>query len=232
MLEPIVSQVIQLCPINPFVYRVRLKLPHKAEFSPGQYLKICLTEENHRPFSIAAAPGSDEIELHIGASAHDATAMEVIHFLQLNPTVRVLLPFGEAQLRTAQPRPILVVVGGTGYAYAKSLIEGLLAQPQHPPITLYWGGRNLASLYDLEDAQRWAAQHPQFELVPVLEEAPNGWLGETGLVHQAVLDNGLDLSQYDVYVAGRFEMAAVIREQFSAAGLPAEQLFGDAYSFI
>jgi aquacobalamin reductase/NAD(P)H-flavin reductase len=35
-----------------------------------------------------------------------------------------------------------------------------------------------------------------------------------------------------VYVAGRFEMAKTVREDFTVRGLKVENLFGDAFAFI
>jgi aquacobalamin reductase/NAD(P)H-flavin reductase len=40
------------------------------------------------------------------------------------------------------------------------------------------------------------------------------------------------LTTYQVYVAGRFEMAKVVRDDFIKQGLPITSLFGDAYAFI
>ncbi|MGL6349120.1 MAG: NAD(P)H-flavin reductase, partial [Aeromonas sp.] len=37
---------------------------------------------------------------------------------------------------------------------------------------------------------------------------------------------------YDIYVAGRFEMAGAAREEFKILGAEPERIFGDAYEFI
>ena len=41
-----------------------------------------------------------------------------------------------------------------------------------------------------------------------------------------------DLSDKQVYIAGRFEMAKVARDDFAECGLSTDKLFGDAYAFI
>ena len=48
----------------------------------------------------------------------------------------------------------------------------------------------------------------------------------------AVLADFASLDLYDIYVAGRFEMAAVVRESLRLRGVSADHLFGDAYQFI
>ena len=47
----------------------------------------------------------------------------------------------------------------------------------------------------------------------------------------AVLADFASLDQYDIYVAGRFEMAAVVRQTLRLRGVQDEHLFGDAYQF-
>ena len=59
-----------------------------------------------------------------------------------------------------------------------------------------------------------------------------GWHGRKGMVHEAVLADFASLDQYDIYVAGRFEMAAVVRQTLRLRGVDDEHLFGDAYQYI
>jgi aquacobalamin reductase/NAD(P)H-flavin reductase len=66
----------------------------------------------------------------------------------------------------------------------------------------------------------------------VVEIPEKNWAGKTGWVHQVVLADIKDLATYQVYVAGRFEMAKVVRDDFIKQGLPITSLFGDAYAFI
>ena len=58
------------------------------------------------------------------------------------------------------------------------------------------------------------------------------WTGKSGLVHKAIMDDFVSLHDYDIYVAGRFEMAGAAREEFRILGAEPERIFGDAYEFI
>ena len=51
-------------------------------------------------------------------------------------------------------------------------------------------------------------------------------------MHEAVLSDFHSFSQFDIYVAGRFEMAAVVRDALRHRDVQEEQLFGDAFNFI
>ncbi|RCU45539.1 NAD(P)H-flavin reductase [Corallincola luteus] len=225
-------KVETVTPLTEFVYRVKLRCQTPVEFAAGQYLQLCITERDKRPFSIASVPGDNVIELHIGASTRDGKAMEVIHFLQVNRDIQVELPLGDAQLRQPLARPIILVIGGTGFSYARSIVGELLKQPLSQPVYLYWGGRDRRSLYLAPLAQQWAQQTPHFHFIPVLENPPSGWQGKQGKVHEAVLEDFVSLDSYDVYVAGPFEMAGVVRAAFARQGLHPDHLYGDAYAFI
>ncbi|EVU11431.1 oxidoreductase NAD-binding domain protein [Vibrio parahaemolyticus V-223/04] len=81
----------------------------------------------------------------------------------------------------------------------------------------------------IELAQKYANVH----FVPVVEEAPADWQGKVGNVLQAVSDDFESLENYDIYIAGRFEMAGAAREQFTQnKKAKSERMFADAYAFI
>lgn len=75
--------------------------------------------------------------------------------------------------------------------------------------------------------------HPNLKVIPVVEQPEEGWQGRSGTVLSAVLQDFSSLAEYDIYIAGRFEMAKIARERFVAErGAQEDRLFGDAFSFI
>ena len=111
-------------------------------------------------------------------------------------------------------------------------MQQAIAQGSPRKVSLYWGGRKAADLYQHTLCQQWAAELPWFEYIPVISEPAEGnqWLGRTGYVHQAVLDDHADLSAHQVYACGAPPMVAAARTSFSAErSLPATQFFADAF---
>jgi CDP-4-dehydro-6-deoxyglucose reductase len=97
---------------------------------------------------------------------------------------------------------------------------------------LYWGCRAKRDLYMLDLPQKWAAELPGFEFVPVLSEpeAADAWTGRTGFVHQAVMQDFPDLSAHQVYACGAPVMVDSARADFSAkCGLPADEFYADSF---
>lgn len=211
---------------------VKLKPVGEVTFQPGQYLEILLAENDRRAYSIANVPNpSGVIELHVGAPEDDAKALEVMLALKTG-RVTISPPQGNAFYRENSELPMILVAGGTGYSYTRSILQAVLQKQPQRPVYLFWGTRTLTDMYDFNVLGNLASQHANFRFLPVVENPPADWQGLTGWVHQAVLNHFSDLSGFQVYVAGRFEMAGLIRNEFVPRGLKADNLFGDAYAFI
>lgn len=219
--------------MNDSVFQVLLEPESPVQFKAGQYLAVIMGEGDFRPFSIASVPHESELlELHIGATPDNPYAWEVINQLKESGTVNVQAPGGEAWYRNESHNPIILIAGGTGFSYAWSIARTHLDSDSDRPVTFYWGARKREDLYFHNQLQSLADKYDHFYYRPVLENPPENWDGATGLVHQAVLADFPSLRNKDIYIAGRFDMVKVVREDFAQYELSPGHLFGDALSFI
>jgi len=220
--------------ITDTVYRVRLVPEADFSFRAGQYLMVVMDERDKRPFSMASTPMEKEIiELHIGASEINLYAMAVMERIQQQREITVDIPHGDAWLREEGERPLILIAGGTGFSYARSILLTALAQQPQRDIAIYWGGRELKHLYDLDELNALAVKHPNLKVIPVVEQPEEGWEGRNGTVLTAVMQDYGTLSEHDIYIAGRFEMAKIARDRFCAErGALEAHMYGDAFAFI
>lgn len=220
--------------ITDTVYRVRLVPEAAFTFRAGQYLMVVMDERDKRPFSMASTPAQkDFIELHIGASEINLYAMAVMDRILKEKSITVDIPYGDAWLREDSQRPLVLIAGGTGFSYVRSILITALEQQPDREISIYWGGRELMHLYDLGELESLSVQYPQLKVIPVVEQPEKDWSGRTGTVLSAVLQDFGSLAKHDIYIAGRFEMAKIARERFCAErGAIENRMFGDAFSFI
>ncbi|CAM3922461.1 NAD(P)H-flavin reductase [Rheinheimera salexigens] len=223
-------------PLTPTVNRVLLTPLTPISYQSGQYLQLCLSEEDKRPFSIASHEGSLQIELHIGAAETDQYSSQALAHLQqlfaAKQPVLTEIGLGEAQLRTDSVRPLILLAGGTGFSYIYSIAQTLAKQNIQRPVSAYWGVRDVEALYHHPEMQQWASSNQHFKFIPVVQNPTADWAGRTGLVHQAVLDDFASLADYDIYIAGPFAMAGVVREAFLQHGAERENMFCDAFAYI
>lgn len=231
-MKVITCQVVSLTPLTEFVYKALLKPSMPVDFSAGQYLNFVMSDEDKRPFSIASAPGAELIELQIGASGLDSYPMQVIEHIKANTEVTIEMPFGNAQLRENSKRPLLLIAGGTGFSYIKSMFEHLALEHSQREVIVYWGLRDTNACYELEQTTTTINSLSNGQFIPVIE-APNAdWQGRSGMVHKAVMEDVKNLADYDIYLAGRFEMVAVVRGDFVEQGALIEHMYADAFAFI
>lgn len=128
--------------ITDTVYRVRLVPEAAFSFRAGQYLMVVMDERDKRPFSMASTPAEQEfIELHIGASELNLYAMAVMDRILKEREIVVDIPHGDAWLREDEDRPLILIAGGTGFSYVRSILLTALARNPDRDITIYWGGR-------------------------------------------------------------------------------------------
>ena len=225
-------QVHLLEPLTPYVYKVLLKPEQAVDFLPGQYLNFVMSDEDKRPFSIASTPGDEFIELQIGAFGADSYPMQVIERLKNSTSVNIEIPLGTAQLRLESERPLLLLAGGTGFSYIKSMFEYLANQGSTRPIIVYWGLRDTSASYELEKTQQTINRLANASFIPVIENPTPQWQGKSGLVHEVVMQDIMSLEPYDIYLAGRFDMVGRIRQDFVEQGALIEHMYADAFAFI
>jgi NAD(P)H-flavin reductase len=224
--------VDRIQPLTSGVHQVLLTPPHKVDFKPGQYLQLCLDDQDKRPFSIASIPAQGQLELHIGGSVADPYSGQALAHLQAKQDVTVEVGLGQAFWREDSSNPILLLAGGTGFSYVYSIAQAIAAAGVNKAVFLYWGVRHEEALYHMAELQQWAASHHDYSLVPVIESPSQSWQGRSGLVHQAVLDDFVSLDAYDIYVAGPFPMVGVVRDAFIEQGAKREHMFADAFAYI
>lgn len=220
--------------VAPDVMRIRLKLPaaERLQFLAGQYIDILLKDGTRRSLSMANPPHDDGLlELHLRNyggpfSTHVFTKMKEKDILRFEG------PLGSFYLREDSNKPVVLLAGGTGFAPIKAIIEHAIHNRLKRRMILYRGARRPADLYLDELPQGWQREH-EVAYVPVLSDVEDGdaWNGRRGLVHQAVMEDLPDLSEYEVYACGAPMMVEAARRDFTTrCGLPEAAFYADAFT--
>ncbi|CAI07088.1 CDP-6-deoxy-L-threo-D-glycero-4-hexulose-3-dehyd rase reductase [Aromatoleum aromaticum EbN1] len=221
----------------PDVMIVDVKLPASEtfRFHAGQYIDFILAGGGRRSFSIANAPDdADHLELHVRHVPGGQFTEHVFNAMKERDILRFEGPLGSFGLREDSTGAALLIVGGTGFAPIKSIVEHAIRTGERRPMTLYWGARDRAGLYLDDLARSWESTLPGFRYVPVLSESgpDDSWSGRTGLVHHAVMQDLPDLSVHEVYACGAPAMIdAARRDLVAERHLREEAFFSDAFTF-
>ncbi|MGR5063726.1 hypothetical protein [Photobacterium sp. DNB22_13_2] len=236
--------------LNAHTMSLKLQPEHPYPYRAGQYLTLPLPDsQKGMPFSIASNPTFEKgqkstdlaaIEIQIGGilpSSDLASDIAQLGSQWLHQESLLLGPAaGEAYFR-ATNSPITVVAGGSGFSYAKSVVLEALSQPGTSSITLYWGAKTLADLYEHQTMMALSQQYPQFHYVPVVETlstyAPSSIDIGIGVQQGKLLDiffaNTELMAEQDIYLCGRYQMVQTAYQQITATNLElATRIYSDA----
>ncbi len=227
--------------LNRDVYLVRLRLPATASlalvFQAGQYLDICLPNGRKASFSIASAPELERmLELHIRLLPDSEMSCAVMAHLQQEKTVEIEAPKGACCLNATalgKDDRLVFAAASTGFSQIKSMVEHLLARQVKNQIRIYWGARDASDLYQLALPEQWAREYPNVHFVPVVSEpelSPD-WVGRTGLLPQAMLEDMDHFADTQVYASGSPAMVYALLDACEQHGMGADQLHSDVFAY-
>lgn len=200
-----VSKVVDLTPTAKGVF-IGLE-GDGIDFQAGQYINLHVPGvAQPRAFSLANPPSEKRmIELNI-RHVPGGQATEFIHKqLRVGDQLKLSGPYGRFFVRRSAPEKLLFLAGGTGLSSPKSMILDLLEKGESKTITLAYGARNRAELYDDALFRRLAERHANFTYIPALStpKASDSWSGEVGFVHDVAkryFDG--DFRQHKAYMCG------------------------------
>ena len=208
------------------------------QFHAGQYVEFLLRDGSRRSYSMGNAPhtldpAAPKVELHIRHMPGGKFTDVVFSTMKEKDILRIEGPYGSFYLREDSQAPMILLASGTGFAPIKALIEHMQHKGITRPATLYWGGRRPSDLYMNDWVQEHVKAMPNLTYVPVVSDAlaEDAWLGRTGFVHQAVLQDHPDLSGFQVYACGAPIVVDSARSDYlGKAGLPEEAFFADSFT--
>jgi CDP-4-dehydro-6-deoxyglucose reductase len=226
--------------VAPDVAVLRLQLPanERLQYLAGQYVELILKDGTRRSYSMASAPhAAQQVELHVrhmpGGKFTDALFGASQPQIKERDILRFEGPLGTFFLREDSIKPIVMVASGTGFAPIKAIVEHAIHKGITRPMTLYWGGRRPIDLYQHAQCEQWAAEMAHFRYVPVVSDAlpEDAWVGRTGFVHRAVMQDFPDLSAFQVYACGApIVVDSALADFTQRCGLPAEEFFADSFT--
>lgn len=216
-IRPLTDSILQLC-IEPETY---------IQYLPGQYLQIELNDD-FLSYSIANAPlGAKQYEIHMRHAADNSANQSLIQHIKAEGCLNIILPLGDCHLdQLDRSRPILFIAGGTGFAPVKAMIEQLLADGKPPVFELFWGARSQSDLYMDNKVNYWQQHVAQFSYFSCLSGS-----GKSSLAELVLEKHSQDIKEWQVVIAGPFDMVYKTRDLLVAHGAKKEDLYSDAFSF-
>lgn len=211
------------------VLRVQPKEP--LEHLPGE--SISLETERcprlWRYYSPATAPRPDGLlELHVKAHDGGPVSSALVRQVRVGEMLRLGPPVGHLSFDADSDRDLLLVAGGTGLAAVKSLVDHVARHGPARRVDLYVGARTEEHLYDRDDLDRLAAEHPWLTVVLAVSGDPWSALPQ-GDIAEVVMRSGPWTSR-DVYAVGPAPMVEDTVARLVAHGVPRQRIRTEVFA--
>ena len=214
------------------VRRLTLEKPEQApNFYAGQYLQLIIDDQRF-PYSIASAPHSDDLELHIKPTEGSADSLMAEQYLNEKPAaVDFTYPHGNCYVDSVPECPVILIAAATGVTQMRSIARWLLAQPEAPTVSLFWGTLTPEELYLSDELESLAASDHRFQYYPVVSQSGSAWSGRQGLVVNAAIEDCKDLSSADIYISGSPTMVYGTLDRLVEQGVNADRVSADVFDY-
>ena len=214
------------------VRRLILEKPEQIpNFYAGQYLQLIVDDQSF-PFSIASAPQTNQLELHIKPTEGSADSLMVEQYLNEKPaSVDFTYPHGNCYVDGVPERSVILIAAATGVTQMRSIALWLLAQPEAPTVSLFWGTLTPEELYLSDEFESLAASNHRFQYCPVVSQGSSAWHGRQGLVVNAAIEDCEDLSSTDIYISGSPTMVYGTLDRLVEQGVDADRVSADVFDY-
>ncbi|WP_036824621.1 hypothetical protein [Photobacterium sanctipauli] len=207
---PINCKIVALTHLNTKTLRVVLKAEQAFTFLAGQYVMVEFGDGDKLPFSIACAPTENNLfEIHLGGISPQSKLAEQASWLrqcfEQGESINIDVAAGHAWLRPPTESTVLIA-GGSGYTYTRSLLLAILKHSPSCNVSLYWGAFSEEDLYEHHYLMELTKKHAGFRYIPIVEVASGLSPFRQGRLMDIVEQECDFMSLPTTYICGRYEM--------------------------
>ncbi len=202
-------------------------------FRAGQAIDLVLsdpalarTDGARHAFSLVSAPHEDE--LVVATRMRDSAYKNALARLPIGAAAQIEGPFGSLTLHNKPDRAAVFIAGGIGITPFMSMLRDAAHRASPQRLVLLYSNRRPEDSAFLSELQRLEGEYRNFSLVATMTamaESRQPWMGETGLIDEALLKRlSAELPNPVYYVAGPPAMVAGLRDTLEHAGIDADDV--------
>ena len=174
------GQVIELIQETPRVASLVLEAPDWPGHLAGQHVDVRLTADDgyqaQRSYSIASAPESSRLAITV---EDGEVSPYLVGEVRVGDKVELRGPIGGYFVwRAVDPRPLLLIAGGSGIAPLMAMLRHRSAAGARVPTRLLYSSRSFDDIIYREELERLAAARDGLSVAHAFTRAqPSGWKG-------------------------------------------------------
>lgn len=192
----------------------------KLEHKPGVFVMMHLLDEKgestlKRPYSIASAPGSEELEFCIKMIDGEFTSK--LDKLKTGNIVGIEGPMGRF---TYEGDKCVFICGGTGIAPIISMVRDIANKKNEGEYLVFISARKQSMLIYYDELKGIDRENANIRVIFTLtREEPEGWEGRCGRIDEALLKEFMsDPKEFNWYICGPMKMVLSLKEYILGMG--------------
>jgi nitric oxide dioxygenase len=209
---------------------------------PGQYITVKVDNGNGqqlRNYSLSNLPGSDAYRISVkretsGESTHPHGVVSSFLHEHINDGDTIWLgpPCGEFVLRSNRDTPVVLIAGGVGITPLLAMLHERVSNDVPATTTLIQAAVNGDAHAFADEIRSLTSAHPQLSWHvrysdPSEQDRKQGSFDSEGLIDDELVSH-LDTAA-DYYLCGPIAMMKQCYQLLTEAGIPAEQIFSEAF---
>jgi len=204
-------------------------------FKPGQSAWLTLGDTpfsiQQHPFSIASSSSNPGHLEFVIKEAGDFTH----HLSKVKPGEKAFLegPYGVFTMDPTAKRRAVFIVGGIGITPILSMIRSRLDQRNQSPMWLIYANKSEEEIIMRNTVEALTEKLP-LQVIHVLSDPSDDWMGESGYVDGDVLDDYLpeDAEDIDYFVCGPPPMMDLVEAELQKRGVNSRRLYSERFNLV
>jgi predicted ferric reductase len=204
-------------------------------FKPGQFAWLTLWNSPYaikeHPFSFSSSAANPQQLRMTIKELGDFTA--TIKEAQAGKRAYLDGPYGQFSIDRYPAQGYVFISGGSGIGPIMSMLRTLADREDKRPLLLIYANKEWDGVIFREEIEA-LQQRLNLQVVHVLEEAPEGWEGETGFITADVLKRYLPehRASREYFVCGPDPMMDAVEGALTEIGVPLNNIQSERYNFV
>lgn len=127
----------------------------------------------------------------------------------------------------------MLIGGGIGITALLSMLRTARDRGDRRPYVLFYANRRFEDAAFVEELEELGTQL-HLDTIHVVQEPPENWAGETGLVDDELLRRWLParFESFQYFICGPPPMMDALEDALGRLGVPAERIHSERFSFV